>query len=58
MSKIDWNLVGAELNAASVPKRKTDHEASERSETDVLKHIEDALRMDVTPFDRAAARRG
>lgn len=58
MSKVDWDLVGAELNAASVPKRKNDRDASAPSETDLLKHIEDALLMDVVPSDRASTRRG
>lgn len=58
MSKVDWDLVGAELNVASVPKRKSDHEASEPSEIDLLKHIEDALLMDAMPSDRAGTRRG
>ena len=58
MSKVDWNLVGAELSAASVPKRKSDREASKPSEIDLLKHIEDALLMDAMPHDRADTRRG
>ena len=58
MSKIDWSLVEAEVKAAPVLKRKNDLEASQRSEVDVLKHIEDALLMDAIPSDRAGARRG
>ena len=46
------------MNAASVPKRKSDREASEPSGIDLLKHIEDALLMDAMPSDRAGARRG
>jgi hypothetical protein len=49
MSKIDWSLVEAEVKAMSAPKRKNDREASERSESDVLKHIEDALLTDTIP---------
>lgn len=58
MSKVDWKLVGAELNATPAPKPKKDREASEPSEIDLLKHIEDALRMDAMPSDRAGTRRG
>lgn len=58
MSKIDWSLVEAEVKATPVLKRKNDLEASERSEVDVLKHIEDALRMDAILSDRTSARRG
>jgi hypothetical protein len=57
MSNIDWSLVEAEVNATSVLKRKNDREASERSEVDVLKHIEDVLLMDAIPSDRAGAQR-
>ena len=58
MSKVDWNLVGAELNATSAPKPRKDREAYEPSEIDLLKHIEDALRMDAMPPDQAGTRRG
>jgi hypothetical protein len=58
MSKIDWSLVEAEVKAAPVLKRKNDLEASERSEVDVLRHIEDALLMDAIPSDQAGPRRG
>lgn len=57
MSEIDWNLVGAELNAMAAPKRISDREAPQQSETDLLKHIEDALRMDMTLSHRADAPR-
>jgi hypothetical protein len=57
MSKIDWGLVEAEVKAMSAPKRKNDREASERSESDVLKHIEDALLPDTIPSGRTGARR-
>lgn len=58
MSEIDWKLVGAELKAASAPKLKSDRETTELSDTDVLKHIEDALRMDIVSSDGAGTRRG
>lgn len=59
MSRVDWSLVKSELNGAPAPKRDIDRVASEPSEADVLKHIEDALRMDTTGADRTgAARRG
>lgn len=57
MSRVDWNLVEAELQAKSAPKRKKDHAASELSEADLLKHIEDALLMDTTNPDRASTGR-
>lgn len=58
MSEIDWNLVETELKAPSAPRPKNDRDVSEQSEIDVLKHIEDALRMDIVPSDRAGTRRG
>jgi hypothetical protein len=58
MSKVDWSLVGAELNATAPPRPQNDREAPKPSESDLLKHIEDALRMDAMPSDRAGARRG
>lgn len=56
MAKVDWNRIGAELKATSAPKRKNDHEVSEPSEVDLLKHIEDALRMDAVSADRGDTR--
>ncbi|MEA2922819.1 MAG: hypothetical protein QOF07_2786 [Bradyrhizobium sp.] len=58
MSRVDWNLVETELRATSAPKAKNDRAASEPSEADLLKHIEDALLMDTINPDRTGARRG
>jgi hypothetical protein len=58
MSRVDWNLAEAELHVKSAAKRKKDHPASEPSEAELLKHIEDALLMDTTNPDRAGAGRG
>jgi hypothetical protein len=58
MSRVNWNLVEAELRATSAPKAKNDRAASEPSEADLLKHIEDALLMDTVNPDRTGARRG
>ena len=57
MSRVDWSLVKSELNGASPPKREIDRVASEPSEADLLKHIEDALRMDTTETDQTGAAR-
>jgi hypothetical protein len=58
MSRVDWNLVETELRATSAPKGKNNRAASEPSEADLLKHIEDALLMDTINPDRTGPRRG